>query len=360
MRRLRPIALVLALSVLLGGGTAAWQAPSGPLDIGASAFESYLELLRQQAGIPAISGALIQDGVVVWERGLGFANVESRVRATPDTPYLVADLTQVLSSTLLLQCVEQRRLGLDVPLGTYVPSLPEPTLTLRQALSHISPSNPSSGFRYDPDRFSQLSAVMEYCAPQPFRKSVAHRVLEWRAMVDSVPGRDIENYTVLPDGMFERSAIERYSHVLERLAIPYRVDSRRRASRADVPVEGINAASGLVTTARDLARLDGSLNAFEFLREETQNLAWTPVQLPDRPAAPTGLGWFVQNYKGTKVVWQFGVVPGAYSALIVKVPSRQATMILLANSDGLVVPAQFEAGDVTRSSFASIFLRMLL
>jgi hypothetical protein len=35
-------------------------------------------------------------------------------------------------------------------------------------------------------------------------------------------------------------------------------------------------------------------------------------------------------------------------------------MILLANSDGLVVPSQIESGDVTRSLFASVFLRMLL
>jgi CubicO group peptidase (beta-lactamase class C family) len=360
MRRPRPIALALAVSALLGGATAAWQTPPGPLDIGASAFESYLELLRQQSGIPAISGTLIQDRTVVWERGLGFANVESRVRATPDTPYLVADLTQVLSSALLLQCVEQRRLDLDAPLGNYVRSFPEPALTLRQALSHSAPSNPGSGFRYDPERFARLTAVMEFCAPQPFRKSVAHRVLEWRAMVDSVPGRDLDNYGVLPDGLFEPSAIERYGRVLERLAVPYRVDSRRRASRSDVPVEGINAATGLVTTVRDLARLDMSLDAFELLREDTQNLAWSPVQFPDRAASPAGLGWFVQNYRGTKVVWQAGVVAGGYSALIVKVPARHATMILLANSDGLVVPSQFESGDVTRSLFSSLFLRMLL
>ena len=38
--------------------------------------------------------------------------------------------------------------------------------------------------------------------------------------------------------------------------------------------------------------------------------------------------------------------------MIVKVPSRRATMILLANSDGLAIPFQLDAGDVTRSPFA--------
>jgi hypothetical protein len=35
-------------------------------------------------------------------------------------------------------------------------------------------------------------------------------------------------------------------------------------------------------------------------------------------------------------------------------------MILLANGDGLAIPFQMETGDVTRSPFASLFLRMLL
>ena len=80
----------------------------------------------------------------------------------------------------------------------------------------------------------------------------------------------------------------------------------------------------------------------------------------DRGAAPTGLGWFVQNYRGTPVIWQFGLIDNAYSAMIVKVPSRRATMILLANSDGLAIPFQLDAGDVTRSPFALVLLKMLL
>jgi CubicO group peptidase (beta-lactamase class C family) len=59
------------------------------LEFGASAFEGYIELLRQTTGIPGLSGALIQDGAIVWERGLGFANVDARIPARPDTPYLV-------------------------------------------------------------------------------------------------------------------------------------------------------------------------------------------------------------------------------------------------------------------------------
>ncbi len=78
-----------------------------------SPFESYLESLRVQTGIPGMSAALVQDGQIVWERGFGFQNLEARVRATPDTPYPIADMSQTLSAVLVLQCAEQRKLALD-------------------------------------------------------------------------------------------------------------------------------------------------------------------------------------------------------------------------------------------------------
>ena len=75
---------------------------------------------------------------------------------------------------------------------------------------------------------------------------------------------------------------------------------------------------------------------------------------------PTGLGWFVQTYRNERVVWRFGTVAGAYSSLVIKVPSRNVTLILLANSDGLVAPYDLAQGDLTRSVFANLFLRLAI
>ncbi|MGH9373758.1 MAG: serine hydrolase domain-containing protein [Vicinamibacterales bacterium] len=361
---MRRLASAAAVSLLLATLVSARQTPATTLELGASAFESYLELLRQQAGIPGISGVLIQEGAVVWERGLGFANQEARIPATPTTPYVVADLTQVFTAVLLLQCVEERRLTLDEPLRSYGVSLPEATATLRQVLSHTPAAATDGSFRYDPARYAQLAAAVEHCAPQPFRKSVAHRLLERLAMIDSVPGRDLQQASVVPDALadplFEPEALARYAGVLERIAVPYRVDGRKSAARNEVAVDGINAATGLVSTVRDLVRFNAALDDGILLREETLAAAWSPTRLPDGTASPMGLGWFVQTYRGTRVVWHFGVVPQAYSALFIKVPARRATLILLANSDGLAIPFELEAGDVSRSPFGTLFLRMLL
>jgi CubicO group peptidase (beta-lactamase class C family) len=344
---LRKPTSVAAILLLLTVAAAGQQSNA----IGTSAFESYVDALRQQAGIPALSGALVQDGAIVWERGLGFANVEARIRATPDTPYAIADMSQAVAAVLLLQCVEQRHLYLDDPLRSYGVPVQDPDATLRQVLSHGA----TGAFRYDPERYAQLTTVMERCAPQSYRKSVAHRVLEFLAMIDSVPGTDLQNASVVPEGLFDPSALQRYARSLERIAVPYRVDKKNRATRNDLVPAGINTATGLVSTVRDLAQFDAALDSGRLLQQDTLEAAFSQQQ-----GRPTGLGWFVQSYRGVPVVWQFGMVPNAYSSLIVKVPSRHATMILLANSDGLVSPFQLESGDVTRSLFASVFLRMLL
>ena len=77
-------------------------------------------------------------------------------------------------------------------------------------------------------------------------------------------------------------------------------------------------------------------------------------------AIPMGLGWFVQRYNDEPVVWHFGLVANGYSSMILKLPNRHLTLILLANSDGLTAPFQLASGDVTKSLFATLFLRLFV
>ena len=246
---IRRLAATLVVVLLAMAGAHARQVGT-PQVLASPPFEAYLEPLRQQAGIPGLSAVILLHGEVVWERGFGFQNQETRLRAAPDTPYLVADLSQTLAAVLLMQCVEGRRLELDVPVRRYGVNSTEPGVTMRQLLSHTS----SGSFRYEPDRYAQLTELTAACIPQPYRKSVSHRILEHLAMRDSVPGRDVLDTSAVPTGLYDPSHLERYQRVLERLAIPYRVDKRNRLTRTDLPIDGINAATGLVSTARSTRR----------------------------------------------------------------------------------------------------------
>jgi CubicO group peptidase (beta-lactamase class C family) len=354
------IALVAAL-LLASSGTRGQQQPSIFLPAGMlPVLDAYLEALRQQAGIPGMSAAVLSEGAVIWEKGYGFQNNTTRERATPDTPYLVGDVSATLGAVLLLQCVEQRRLELDRPLEQYGVTPPEPEATLRGILSHASPAGVKEPFTYNPDRYTHLTPLMEWCAPQPYRKSVAHRLLNGFAMRDSVPGTDLRDTSLeLPEGLFDEADVERYRRVLDRLAVPYKVAGRGRADRTELPLVSMTAGNGLVSTVRDLARFDAALDAGRLLQEETLAAAWSPAADRDGSPGPMGLGWFVQMHRGERVVWHFGLVPNAYSSLVLKIPARNVTFILLANSDNLSSPFKLHSGDVTRSAFATVFLKLI-
>lgn len=351
--RTRIAVLIVCFTLALSGV----QARQNQAAAGIIPFESYLESLRVQAGIPGMSAALVQDGQIVWERGLGFQNQESRIRATPDTPYPIAGLSEPFASVLVLQCAEQRRLNIDDPIRRHGGAVAEVNATIRTVLSHTS-ANSGDAFHYDPERYAQLTPVVESCVPQPYRKTVAVSLLERLAMKDSVPGRDLIDPSVLTEKLFATEVLDRYRRVLERVAVGYKVDKRGKLSRTELSPEAINAASGLVSTVRDIARFDNAIDTDLLLREETRQAAWSPGTTTQSTALPTGLGWFVQNYRNDQVVWHFGVVPNAYSSLIIKLPARKLTFILLANSDGLVAPFQLDGGDVTKSLFATLFLRL--
>ena len=247
-------------------------------------FERYLDVLRKQGRIPGMSAAVVTGRRIVWERGFGYRDVEASSPATPDTAYLVGDLTQPVSATLLLRCMESGTLRLDDPIGLWTGSGPDEGRTLRQVLAHTTGAGVPA-FKYDPAVYAPLSGVISACGGVTYPRALAHQLLDRLAMFDSVPGRDAGAPAVqFVDS--ERTA--RYLGVLGRLALPYRVDPGGRTVPAEYPPTGLNAATGLISTVRDLARFDAAIDDDVLLRAETRDLAWTNMVSPSGAAMPAG------------------------------------------------------------------------
>jgi CubicO group peptidase (beta-lactamase class C family) len=83
--------------------------------------------------------------------------------------------------------------------------------------------------------------------------------------------------------------------------------------------------------------------------------AFTPATLDSGAPIPYGLGWFVQTISGVKLVWHYGSWT-ANSSLIVKVPERELTFVVLANGDRLSTPFDLAAGNVMVSPIAREFV----
>jgi len=314
-------------------------------------FERYVDSLRQQAAIPGLSVAITQNGDLVWDKGFGYQDVDNFIGATGDTPYPLLDLTQVLSSTVLLQqCLELRNLDLSDRVRRWNSQFSEDSTTLEQLLSHKAPTG---SFQYNSSRYAALTTVIDQCSSGRYARLITEEILNRLGMSNSVPSHDLADGTPTRRE-FTNNERDRYEAILRRVAVPYKVTGGR-ATRSDYPRPSLSASTGIVSTVRDLARFDAALDDNILLEAETRRRAWEAAG-----SVPTGLGWFVQQYNGERIVWHFGLARDAYSALYIKVPGRKLTLILLANSDALGAPYTLANGDITVSLFAQLFLKLFV
>ncbi len=346
--------LGLLFGVLIG--VVILEQPSSAQSLPYELFTRTLESLRREADIPAISAAIVQDGRIAWSSGFGKQDIEGNVSARADTPYAIGALAQTLGTTLLLRkCVDQSYLEITDRIVRWTPAYPEAETTVGELLSHTAPEKI---FRYAPARLSALTSVIEECAVGKYPQLLGHELFDLLAMINSVPGQTLNAPTTDDIAMFDQGRLARYSDILRQVAIPYRIVSRRPIRNNELTTSRVGFAQGVVSSALDLAQFDLAYDN-GFLAPATRVLALSQAFADGKPLR-TGLGWFVQAYNNEPIAWQFGVVENAYSALIVKVPNRRLTLILLANSDGLTAPFGLEGGDVTTSIFARTFLQAFL
>jgi CubicO group peptidase (beta-lactamase class C family) len=323
-------------------------------------FGAYLDSLRTQAGIPGLAAAIVDNEEIAWERAYGFQNVAQSIATRTDTPFNADGLTQTITAALVLRCVEERRLALDDRIGSFPVAAPEPNATVRQLLTHTSGATDTPVYSLQPERLQPLQPIVRICATDSYREKFA-QLLGQLGMYDSVPGPNILGVKKGDEGVPHPNDMERYKSVLQRRATPYRIDGRRRAIQSSyaASAELLTPSSGLVTTVRDLAKFDIELQKGRVVRADTLAEAWTAPVGSGGPL-PHGVGWFVQRYNGEKVVWQFGMEEGASSSFIIRLENRGLTLIVMANSDGLLRLYSPADGDITLSPFAKLFLNLFV
>jgi len=315
-------------------------------------FGNNLEALRAQANIPGMAAAIIGSNDIVWERAFGQQDVEHNVLTLPSTPFRFDGLTQVFTATLVLKCAQEGKIAISDHLGDYDPASPDAGLTIEQALSHTSGAPGNLTFLYRPAALASLAAVIGRCEG-PFRSHLA-QWLRKTAMMESVPGADVVGLPQPIDGI-DSASVARYADVLGRTAVPYTVNKAGLPS-ASRGADTLMPASGLITTVRDFAKWDVALRRGDIISPLTLVGAWMLPSDRFAQALPHGLGWFVQMYQGEKIVWQFGVSDNAGSSIVMTVPGRNFSVVMVANSDGLVNPYALAKGDLSSSPFGRLLL----
>ena len=151
---------------------------------------------------------------------------------------------------------------------------------------------------------------------------------------------------------------QRFDTVSKSLAQPYALDREFKITKISYP-QGFSTSAGLMASVLDMAKYDIAIDQNKFLNRETQQLAFTPTVSTKGEALPYGLGWFTQNYKGTKMLWHYGYWT-ANSSFILKIPERNITFIAMANTDNLSRPTDLGAGDALSSPVGMAFLKTFI
>ncbi|MFN2445252.1 MAG: serine hydrolase [Vicinamibacterales bacterium] len=277
--------------------TALLALPSAASAQNRAVLEAELERLRVALGIPQMSAAVAESGTIVWIRHFG-----SPARRGDVIRYPIASLTKPFTAALAFRLADEQKLSLDVPevaADTHV--------SLRRLLSHTSAGGASSRFVYSRDLFNRLQAPMERAAGVRFAQALAATVLR-------------------PAGL-----------------------------RHTESSPTLSPSTGLISTVEDVARFAAALEGGTVVSRAGLTQMFQPARDEGNRPLPYAHGWFVQQIGGQQVRWHFGQDAQAAS-LLVSLPGRRLTLVVLARSDRLSRPFWLQFGDLRWSPAAMTFL----
>ncbi len=120
---------------------------------------SSIEERMEHYGIPGVSIAVIHDGEVVWAKGYGVMNKESKVPVTKNTLFQASALSIPVSAYGALRLVEQNKVNLEENVNNYLKAWKVPEneftkekkVTLKNLLNHSAGIYPRGTGNYDRD-----------------------------------------------------------------------------------------------------------------------------------------------------------------------------------------------------------------
>jgi CubicO group peptidase (beta-lactamase class C family) len=356
------LALVLAASVL--ALPAAAQGVEAPL----AAFDAYVSRAVKDWDVPGLAVAVVKDDSMVFARGYGVRAVGTRDAVDTHTLFALGSTTKAFTALATALMVDAGKLRWDDPVATYVPGfvLRDPyvthELTVRDLLTHeLGFADPEYLWYGNDQTLADMIRRLRYLPPQTsFRSRFAYNNIGYAA-AGLIAGRvnrsswdDLVRTRILgPLGMTET--------VLQGPELRGKVDVTRphayvgdtlRALPASSQelVDAIAPAGSMYSNVLDMSKwmrflLDSGRVAGQRLVSDTAfaELMRPQVLVPSGEFYPTaklthpsftayGMAWFLEDYRGEKVVFHTGSIDGLV-AIVGLMPARRLGLVVVANRD---------------------------
>ena len=295
---------------------------------------------------PGASLLILRDGQPFVRKSYGFADVDERRLATPETNYRLASVSKQFTAAAILLLAEENKLGLDDSLRKWFPTLPEVAtrMTIRQVLSHMSglidyedvipPEmtaqlhdadvlkilegqsrtyfEPGKGYRYSNSGYALLALIVGKASGKDFATFLKERIFT-------------------PLGMTNTVAYEQGISTVKHRAFGYSEERGAWTQTDQSQTSAVLGDGGIYSSIDDLAKWDAALYDDRLLSAKSRALAFTPVTDTDDPTVRYGMGWRItQEPIGGRTLWHSGESIG-FRNVIIRYPEQRFTVVLLSN-----------------------------
>ena len=356
---------LLAATVIPMGAAA--QGPTTPTSPPRD-LDAYVARVMRDFEVPGLAIAVVQDGRVLLAKGYGVRKLGESAPVDERTLFGIASNTKAFTATALGILVEEGKIRWDAPVIDYLPgfAMYDPfvtrELTIRDLLVHRSGLGLGAGdllwwptSTYDR---KEIARRLRYIKPATsFRSAYAYdNVLYLVAgqVIETVSGQSWEDFVqtriLARVGMTGSTVRHSSAAAGGNVATPHAPIDGKVRPIAPFTSDNTNPAGGINSSASDIAKwmivqLDsGRLASGRLFSQNTARNLWSVVT-PLRPGNPPaelaalrasftgyGLGFFLRDYRGSKMVWHTGGLPG-YVSRISLIPDKKLGVAVLTNQE---------------------------
>jgi CubicO group peptidase (beta-lactamase class C family) len=333
-------------------------------------LEKYVEKIMKQNDVPGVAMVLVRGDKVVYERGLGVKDLETKAPVTTQTLFGIASTTKSMTAIMLASLVDEGIIAWDTHLTDVLPSfaLSNPEITQKITFRHTLCM--CSGVPEHKEAisvsYSETTAedVIEMLATVPLAGAFEHTFNYSTPMVavggylaamaaGGEYGDLAQAYaTVMQEQLFKPLDMASSTFSIEEAvasgdyATPY-YSSLAGVDAISPEIEGIFTplapGGGLWSTADDLGKYLIMLlnqgvaeNGQRVVSAENLAYLWQP-QIAIDSQVSYGLGWYVEDYHDLTVIHHCGGSAGFASELVV-IPDLDIGFALLTNQMDQVKP----------------------
>jgi CubicO group peptidase (beta-lactamase class C family) len=314
----------------------------------------------QQWRVPGLAIAIVRDDHVVYAKGFGVLEIEKSDLVTADTLFELGSTTKAFTSTSLAILAGEKKLDWDDPIRKHIAwfRLSDPCadslVTIRDIVTHRT-GLATRDELWDNARFTRdemLHAVAEIPLSKPIRARYQYSNIMFTLageVVASASGMPWEEFIrtriFAPLGMTEsRITAAEWSNVKHAQGYDYDREHDAPKPHPFNDYATIAPAGTIKTTARDMAQwlrmqlaggtIDGKriVDADALLETKSPQVALS-LSTPNNPESNVityGMGWTVQDYRGTLLVSHSGALNG-YRTQVALLPKLNAGIVVLTN-----------------------------